>query len=114
MATCSEFSNVKQYSRIVVGSMRGLRIQSFICFSLSVGIACFLPPQPILIQNGGMRFGHDGVARKLRTGTTAGDILLQNAVTGVAVPLGMFIHTAFTAAFYVSRATTAVKAAFAQ
>ena len=29
MATCSEFSNVKQYSRIVVGSIRDWRILSW-------------------------------------------------------------------------------------
>ena len=40
--------------------------------------------------------------------------LLQNAVAGVAVPFGMFVHTAFTTAFYVGRTTAAVKPAFAQ
>ena len=98
----------------VLSSILSIVNQSFIDFSLTVGIALFLPPQPILIQNGGMRFGHDGVARKLLTRATAGDTLLQNAVTGVAVPFGMFVHTAFTAAFYAGRTTAAVKAAFAQ
>ena len=88
--------------------------QSFICFSLSVGIALFLPPQPILAQNSGVWLRHDGIARKLLTRATAGDALLQNAVAGVAVPFGMFVHTAFTAALYVSGTTTTVKAAFAQ
>ena len=88
--------------------------QSFIRFSLSVGIALFLPPQPILVQDGGVRLGHDRVARKLRTRATAGDTLLQNAVAGVAVPFGMLVHTAFTTAFYVGRTTAAVKPAFAQ
>ena len=88
--------------------------QSFICFSLSVGIAFFLPPQPILVQNRGVRLGHDRVTRKLLTRATAGDTLLQNAVTGVAVAFEMFVHTAFTAAFYVSRTAATVKAAFAQ
>ena len=83
-------------------------------FSLSVGVALFLPTQPFLIQNSSVRLGHDGVARKLRTRATAGDTLLQNAVTGVAVPLRMLVHTAFTAAFYVGGTTTTVKAAFAQ
>lgn len=81
---------------------------------LSVGIALFLPPQPILVQDGGVRLGHDRVARKLRTRATAGDTLLQNAVAGVAVPFGMFVHTAFTTAFYVGRTAATVKAAFAQ
>ena len=57
---------------------------------------------------------HDGIARKLLTRATAGDTLLQNAVAGVAVPFRMFVHTAFTAAFYVGGTTAAVKAAFAQ
>ena len=51
---------------------------------LSVGIALFLPTQPILIQNSSVRLGHDRVTRKLLTRATAGDTLLQNAVTGVA------------------------------
>ena len=86
----------------------------FIGFSLSVAVALFLPPQPILVQNRGVRLGHDRVARKLLTRATAGDTLLQNTVAGVAVPFGMFVHTALTAAFYVSRTAAAVKAAFAQ
>ena len=61
-----------------------------------------------------MWLGHDRVARKLRTRATAGDTLLQNAVTGVAVPFRMLVHTALTAALYVGRTTAAVKAAFAQ
>ena len=81
---------------------------------LLLGIALFLPVQLILVQNGGVRLGHNRVARKLLTGATAGDTLLQNAVAGVAVAFGMFVHTAFTAAFYVGRTTAAVKAAFAQ
>ena len=88
--------------------------QSFIGFSLSVGVTLFLPPQPILVQNGGVRLGHDRVARKLLTRATAGDTLLQNAVTGIAVPFCMFVHTAFTTAFYVGRTAAAVKTAFAQ
>ena len=83
-------------------------------FSLSVGVALFLPTQPFLIQNSSVRLGHDRVARKLRTRATAGDTLLQNAVTDVAVAFEMFVHTAFTAAFYVCRTATTVKAAFAQ
>ena len=58
--------------------------------------------------------GHNGVTRKLLTRATAGDTLLQNAVTGVAVPFRMLVHTTLTAAFYVGRTTAAVKAAFAQ
>ena len=81
---------------------------------LLLGIALFLPPQPILVLNRGVRLGHDRVARKLRTRATAGDTLLQNAVASVAVPLRMLVHTAFTAAFYVSRTAATVKAAFAQ
>lgn len=81
---------------------------------LSVGIALFLPPQPVLVQNSGVRLGHDRVAWKLLTRATAGYTLLQNAVAGVAVPFGMFVHTAFTAAFYVSGTAATVKAAFAQ
>lgn len=88
--------------------------QSFIRFSLSVGIALFLPPQPILVQDSGVRLRHDGIARKLLTHATAGDVLLQNAVTGVAVPFRMLVHTTLTAAFYVGGAATTVKAAFAQ
>ena len=88
--------------------------QSFIGFSLSVGITLFLPPQPVLVENRGVWLGHNGITGKLLTGATAGDTLLQNAVTGVAVPFGMFVHTAFTAAFYVGGTTAAVKAAFAQ
>ena len=88
--------------------------QSFISFSLSVGAALFLPSQPILVQDSGVWLRHDGIARKLLTRTTAGDTLLQNAVAGVAIPFGMFVHTAFTAAFYVGGTTTTVKAAFAQ
>ena len=61
-----------------------------------------------------MWLGHDRVARKLLTHATAGDALLQNAVTGVAVPFRVFVHTALTTAFYVGRTTAAVKAAFAQ
>ena len=61
-----------------------------------------------------MWFGHDRIARKLLTRATADDTLLQNAVAGVAVPFGMFVHTAFTAAFYVGRTAAAVKTAFAQ
>ena len=59
-----------------------------------------------------MGLGHDRVARKLLTGATAGNALLQNAVAGIAVPFGMFVHTAFTAALYVSGTTTTVKATF--
>ena len=88
--------------------------QSFICISLSVGITLFLPLQPILVQNGGMRLSHDRVARKLLTRATAGDTLLQNAVTGIAVPFRMLVHTTLTAAFYVGGTATTVKAAFAQ
>ena len=88
--------------------------QSFISFSLSVGAALFLPSQPILVQNSGVWLGHDRVARKLLTRATAGDTLLQNAVTGVTVSFRMFVHTAFTTALYVGRTTAAVKAAFAQ
>ena len=64
--------------------------------------------------NSSVWHGHDRVARKLLTRATAGDTLLQNAVAGVAVPFGMYVHTAFTAAFYVGGTTTTVKAAFAQ
>ena len=81
---------------------------------LLLGIALFLPVQPILVQDSGVRLGHDRVARKLLTRATAGDILLQNAVTGVAIPFGMFAHTAFTAAFYVGRTVATIKAAFAK
>ena len=88
--------------------------QSFIRFSLSVGITLFLPPQPILVQNGGVWLGHDRVARKLLTRATAGDTLLQNAVTGVAVPFRMLVHTTLTTSFYVGGTATTVKAAFAQ
>ena len=51
---------------------------------LLLGIALFLPVQPILVQDSGVRLRHDGIARKLLTRATAGDTLLQNAVTGVA------------------------------
>ena len=57
------------------------------CTCLSVRIALFLPPQPVLVQNGGVWLGHNGVTRKLLTRATAGDTLLQNAVAGVASPL---------------------------
>ena len=81
---------------------------------LLLGIALLLPVQPILVQDSGMRLGHDRVAWKVCTRATAGDTLLQNAVTGVAVPFRMLIHTAFTAVFYVGWTSAAVKAAFAQ
>ena len=58
-----------------------------------------------------MGLGHNSIAGKLLTGTTAGDALPQNAVTGVAVANIMFFHTALTAAFHIGRAATAVKAA---
>ena len=61
-----------------------------------------------------MRLGHDGIAGKLFTNTTAADPLPQHAVSGVAVSFCMFVCTTFTATFYVSGATAAVKAAFAQ
>ena len=95
-------------------------LQRYICRWATMSVAhlwlftLFLPPQPILVQNGGVRLGHDRVARELLTRATAGDTLLQNAVAGVAVPFGMFVHTAFTTALYVGRTTAAVKAAFAQ
>ena len=95
-------------------SMLSMVNQSFISFSLSVGIALFLPPQPILVQNGGVGLRHNGLTRKLLTGTAAGEALLQNAVTGIAVSFGVFVHTAFTTAVYVGRTTAAVKAALAQ
>ena len=97
-----------------------LSLQRYICRWATMSVAhlwlftLFLPPQPILVQNGGVRLGHDRVARKLLTRATAGDTSLQNAVASVAVPFGMFVHTAFTAAFYVGGTTTTVKAAFAQ
>lgn len=56
----------------------------------------------------------DCVAGKLFAGAAAGDALLQNAVTGVAVPFCMFVRTAFAAALSVGGAAAAVKAAFAQ
>ena len=61
-----------------------------------------------------MGLGHDRVARKLLTGATAGNALLQNAVAGAAVPFYVFVHTAFASTFYVGRTTAAIKAAFAQ
>lgn len=81
---------------------------------LLLSIALFLPVQPILVQDSGVRLRYDGIARKLLTRATAGDTLLQNAVAGVAVPFRMLIHTALTAAFYVGRTAAAVKTAFAQ
>jgi len=99
------FASTKEFPVIILFSS---------LFSLSVSVALFLPTQPILVQNGGMWLGHDRVARKLLTRATAGDTLLQSAVAGVAVAFGMFVHTAFTAAFYVGGTTTTVKAAFAQ
>ena len=54
----------------------------FIAMQLLLGIALFLPVQPILVQDSGVRLRHDGIARKSLTRATAGDTLLQNAVTG--------------------------------
>ena len=88
--------------------------QSFIGFSLSVGVTLFLPPQPVLVENRGVWLGHNGITGKLLTGATAGDPLLQNAVTGVAVASCMFFHTTLTAALYVGRARATVKSALAQ
>ena len=98
----------------VLSSTLSMANQSFIRVSLSVGIAPFLPPQPILVQNGGMGLAHNRIARKPLTRATAGDTSLQNTVTGVAVPFGMFVHTTFTAAFYVGRTVATIKAAFAK
>ena len=86
----------------------------FIAMQLLLGIALFLPVQPILFQDSGVRLRHDGIARKLLTRATAGDVLLQNAVTGVAVPFRMLVHTTLTAAFYVGGTATTVKAALSQ
>lgn len=88
--------------------------QSFIGFSLSVGVTLFLPPQPVLVKNSGMRLVHYGIAWKPLTGTTAGNTLLQNVVAGVAVANIMFFHTALTAALYVGWARATVKSAVAQ
>ena len=88
--------------------------QSFIGFSLSVGVTLFLPPQPVLVENRGVWLGHNGITGKLLTGTTAGDALLHNAVAGVAVANIMFFNTALTAALYVGWARAAVKAALGQ
>ena len=88
--------------------------QSFIGFSLSVGVTLFLPPQPVLVENRGVWLGHNGITRELLTSTTAGNALPQNAVTSVAVASCVFFHTALTAAFYVGGASSTVKAAVAQ
>ena len=88
--------------------------QSFIGFSLSVGVTLFLPPQPVLVKNCGVWLGHNGITRELLTSTTAGNALPQNAITGVAVASCMFFHTALAAALYVGWARAAVKATLAK
>ena len=85
--------------------------QSFLGFSLSVGVTLFRPPQPVLVENRGVWLGHNGITWKLLTGATAGDPLLQNAVTGVAIANIMFFHAALTAVFHIGRARATIKTA---
>ena len=87
--------------------------EKYICH-LSVPLAFLLPCKPILIKHGGVWLGHNRITRKVFALSTKIQLLFFHAITGEAVSRSVFFFTTTATAFYVCRASTAVKAAFAK
>jgi len=82
--------------------------------NLPVTFAFHLPQKPILIKYSRVRLGHNRITRKILAFSAKIQFLFFHAITGVAIPRSVFVLTTTATAFYVCRASTAVKAAFAE
>ena len=76
--------------------------------------AISFPPKPILIKHGRVRLGHNRITRKILAFSAKIQFLFFHTITGKAISRGVFFLATTTTAFYVCRASTAVKAAFAK
>ena len=85
-----------------------------VIWHLSVPLAFLLPRKPVLIKHVGEWLGHDRIAREALTFAAKVQFLFFHAITGKAISRSMLLLATEATAFYVCRASTAVKAAFAR
>jgi hypothetical protein len=87
--------------------------EKYVCH-LSVPLAFLFPRKPILIKYGRVWLDHNRITRKTLALSAEIQLLFFHAITGEAISRSMFFLATTATAFYVCRASTAVKAAFAE